>query len=102
MDQVSKPHIKSVKENSYCLSDFFIPIVRPVGARTRGLINNVMQVPKCKTSAGQRAFSCRGPRTWNNVPADHQSIDSYESFKKAYSKYVQDKFVRGESQDFPT
>ena len=93
---------KAAKDEEYCLGDFFVPIARPTGARTRGVSNIVMQVPKCKTTAGQRAFSCRGPRTWNMVPSALQSLDSYESFKKAYSNYVQDKFVKGESQDFPT
>ena len=53
-------------------------------------------------SEGQKAFSFRGPKTWNQVPLDLQLIETYEGFKTGYSKYVQDKFLRGESQDFPT
>ncbi len=92
----------SVHEESYCLRDFFVPVVRPSGPRTRGVNRNIIKVPKCNTNAGQRAFSYTGPAVWNKVPPSFQSIESYESFKKAYSRYVLDKFVRGESQDFPT
>ena len=51
---------------------------------------------------GQKAFSIRGPMIWNRIPVEFQSVSSYDVFKDGYSKYMFDKFIRGESQDFPT
>ena len=93
---------KAVNDENHCSNDFFIPVVRVTGPRTRGVSNSLMNIPKCKTVTGQKGFSVRGPKIWNSVPLEFQSIASYDVFKESYSKYVHDKFVRGESDDFPT
>ena len=86
---------KSVKDESYCLNQFFAPVARVTGAHTRGVTNKNMQVPKCKTGMGQKAFAIRGPKTWNSIPTEFQAIETFDLFKSSYSKYVYDKFVRG-------
>lgn len=38
-------------------------------------------VPRTKSRAGDRAFSCVGPRLWNALPADIRMIDGLDGFK---------------------
>ena len=66
------------------------------------LTGKVMQVPRCKTSNGQKAFCFRGPKAWNSVPFEFQSLGSNDLFRSKYSQYLYDKFALGECDDFPT
>ena len=42
-----------------------------------------LHIPLCRTAAGQRAFTFRGQRLWNNLPDKIQSIITLENETKA-------------------
>ena len=40
-----------------------------------------LQIPLCRTAAGQRAFIFRGQKLWNSFPDELQSITNLDVFK---------------------
>ena len=40
-----------------------------------------LHIPLCRTAAGQRAFTFRGQRLWNNLPDEFKSITNLDVFK---------------------
>ena len=40
-----------------------------------------LQIPLCRTAAGQRAFIFRGQRLWNSLPDEFQLITNLDVFK---------------------
>ena len=38
-------------------------------------------MPLCRTAAGQRTFTFRGEKLWNNLPDEFQSITNLDEFK---------------------
>ena len=43
--------------------------------------NLTLDVPRCRSHIGDRAFSCAGPRLWNALPVDLRMIGTLEKFK---------------------
>ena len=44
-----------------------------------------LKMPRLKTSSGQKCFSDRGARLWNNLSADAQNAHTKFQFKNAYN-----------------
>ncbi len=93
---------KATNLQQYSLQDFFVPIVRVTGPRTRAMNNVTYVVPRCKSDSGRKAFSFRGPRVWNTVPVELKNKPSYESFEVSYLKFVKETYKKGENHTFPT
>ena len=93
---------KATNLQPYSLQEFFVPIVRVTGPRTRAQGNTTHIVPRCQTDTGRKAFSYRGPRVWKEIPTEFKNKPSYDSFKVSYLKFVKDMHKEGENHTFPT
>ncbi len=105
----ARRHVRLVNEcykatnlQQYSLQDFFVPIARVTGPRTRAVSNVIYVIPQCRTEKGRKAFAYRGPKVWNTVPIEYKNKPLYDSFKSPYLKFVKDMYKKGENHTFPT
>ena len=54
--------------------------------------NLTLDVPRCQSHIGDRAFSCAGPRLWNALPVDLRMIDTLAKFKSHIKHLLFDSF----------
>jgi len=47
----------------------------------RSVNQNLLSVPRCNSSFGQRSFSYRAPKIWNDIPLSVRQSPSLDSFK---------------------
>ena len=58
-------------------------------ARTlRSSGKNLLDIPKTRTRAGDRAFSTAGPTLWNALPDHMRSLTCLETFKKSLKTFL--------------
>ena len=74
------------------MSKYFVPVIEVTGRRARGAIGKSMTVSRLRSDTGRKAFSFRGPNSWNNLPLNLRCIDKFTEFKKAVSEQVHDLF----------
>ena len=43
---------------------------------------NLLHIPRCRLSCGQRAFRYRGCKLWNNLPNDLQVAENVSDFRR--------------------
>ena len=48
----------------------------------------LLQVPKANTKHGERAFGSAAAKTWNSLPLDLRSSDTFTNFKKKLKTYL--------------
>ena len=60
----------------------------------RSADSGLLQVPKMKTSLGQRAFSFQASSVWNELPERLRTIDSLPAFKRALKTYFYLKYYK--------
>ena len=78
---------KNIHTNKHMpLKRFFKLNVANVNRRTRRLCKFDVQVPRVKTTSGQKAFSYIGPATWNKIKADLKEIIKLEKFKREFKR----------------
>ena len=53
-----------------------------------------LHIPLCRTAAGQRAFTFRGQRLWNNLPDEFKSITNLDVFKVKSKKHFLRVFLK--------
>ena len=53
--------------------------------------NEDLNIPKCKTSSGQRSFKYRGTNIWNGLNAELKSISNLNCFKTKLKKSLIEK-----------
>lgn len=56
--------------------------VRHSSYNLRSNTRTVLDIPRCRTNAGKRAFIATAPKSWNNLPNFVQTADSLMTFKK--------------------
>ena len=93
---------KAVHIEEYSLTDFFVPIVRVGGCRTRAESECKMVEPRAINNSGKRSFGHAGPRLWNKIPGIFRGCESLDIFKREYRSYVASSCHQGKIQDFPT
>ena len=54
----------------------------------RSLNDVLLDVPRCKSSIGSRAFVVSAPKLWNNLPSDVRTCTSLTSFKTKLKTYL--------------
>ena len=65
------------------ISELVTPVSSLSGRATlRSASSGLYDVPKTKSSFGDRAFSIAGPRAWNSLPTDLRHTESWASFKR--------------------
>ena len=62
------------------LAKTFVPGSRIHSRVTRSC--NLLHIPLCCLSSGQRAFRYRGCKLWNNLPNDLQVAENVSDFKR--------------------
>ena len=60
------------------LADMFVPRSR-IHSRVRSC--NLLHIPRCCLSSGQRAFTYRGCKLWNNLPNDLKAAENVNAFR---------------------
>jgi hypothetical protein len=73
--------------------EYFNSIFKPLNdtgrANLRSAANNIVAVPRCKTSRlGPRSFSIAGPSAWNSLPANLRQTDSNFTFRKLLKTFL--------------
>ena len=63
------------------LSSFFVKNSHNTSRILRGTSTN-LRIPKKNTSNGQKGFSYRGVKAWNNLPTEAKQTSSLTQFKK--------------------
>lgn len=66
---------------------FRFPAIFEVQQRSTRQSNNLL-IHRTNTDIGARAISIKGPRTWNEIPADIKFSPSFEVFKKKLKDYL--------------
>ena len=61
------------------LADMFVPRSRIHSRVTRSC--NLLHIPRCRLSSGQRAFTYRGCKLWNNLPNDLKAAENVNAFR---------------------
>ena len=61
---------------------------RSVSRDLRSLNDVLLDVPRCKSSIGSRAFVVSAPKLWNNLPSDVRTCTSLTSFKTKLKTYL--------------
>ena len=54
----------------------------------RSLNDVLLDVPRCKSSIGSRAFVVSAPKLWNNLPSDVRTCTSLTSFRTKLKTYL--------------
>ena len=61
------------------LANMFVPRSRIHSRVTRSC--NLLHIPRCRLSSGQRAFTYRGCKLWNNLPNDLKAAENVNAFR---------------------
>ena len=62
------------------LANIFVPRSHIHTRTTRSC--NLLHIPRCRLSYGQRSFKYRRCKLWNRVPNDLKAADSVNSFRR--------------------
>ena len=55
---------------------------------TRGASANHLQIPSSKTKFGQRTFSYRAAKIWNDLPSEFLAMESLLQFKSSVGNFI--------------
>ena len=78
--------------DTYCLEEFFVPILPVTGCRTRFAVNHNVKVPHKRTKVGKNAFCYRGPHSWNRLDTWAKSIEDFNEFKRVILAEMSNRF----------
>ena len=86
---------------SYCLQEFFVPILPVTGHVTRYAVNHNVQVPHKRTKVGKNAFCYWGLLTWNRLDTSVKAAEDFNEFKRLVRVEKGNRF-RTANNVFPT